>query len=369
MRLLLGFTLGAALLAVAGALTLGRSEGATAKRQALGLRTVVAGLDSPVDVTAPRSEPGRLYVVEQSGRIRVVVSGKLRAKPFLDIRPLVLSGGEQGLLSVALHPNYAKNRRFYVDYTDRNGDTRVVEYRADRTGARALPATRRQLFAVNQPYPNHNGGQLAFGPDGQLYCGMGDGGSGGDPENRAQNLSSLLGKLLRIDPVRRGARPVIAAYGLRNPWRFSFDRTTGDLWIGDVGQNMWEEIDHTSRVSPGLENYGWDVYEGNAIFEDKPPDTRGTLVKPVFVYGRDQGYSVTGGFVYRGSAFPALKGQYVFGDYGSGKIWTLTPANGSFTPQLQAITVPGLSSFGEDAKGELYAVSVTGGRLYRIVGR
>jgi glucose/arabinose dehydrogenase len=368
MRLLVGLALGAALLGVAGALTLGRSEGATTKGQALGVRTVVAGLDSPVDVTAPRSELGRLYVVEQPGRIRVVVNGKLRAKPFLDIRPLVLSGGEQGLLGLAFHPDYAKNRRLYVDYTDKNGDTRIVEYRSDRAGTRALPATRRQLFFLKDPYANHNGGDLVFGPDGKLYAGMGDGGSGGDPENRAQNLSSLFGKLLRFDPVRRGARPVIAAYGLRNPWRFSFDRTTGDLWIGDVGQNMWEEIDHTPRVSPGLENYGWDVYEGNAIFEDKPPDTRGTLVKPVFVYGRDQGYSVTGGFVYRGSAFPALKGLYVFGDYGSGKIWTLTPNSGGFTPQLQATTVPQLSSFGEDARGELYAVALTG-RLYRIIGR
>jgi glucose/arabinose dehydrogenase len=244
----------------------------------------------------------------------------------------------------------------------------VVEYRADRTGTRALTGTRRQLFAVDQPYANHNGGQVAFGPDGLLYVGMGDGGSGGDPENRAQNLSSLLGKLLKIDAVRRGSRPVIAAYGLRNPWRFSFDRATGDLWIGDVGQGTWEEIDHTPRLSPGLENYGWDVYEGNAVFDDKPLDSRGTYVKPVFVYGRDQGYSVTGGFVYRGSAVPGLRGKYIFGDYGSGRIWTLTPAGGGFTPQAQAINVPQLSSFGEDARGELYATSLTG-RVFRIVGK
>ena len=253
--------------------------------RAQGPRVVLRGLASPTNVTAPRGGPGRLYVVEQPGRVRIVVNGKLRARPFLDITRLVKSGGEQGLLSVAFHPDYATNRRLYIDYTDLNGNTHVVEYRADRAGTRALPSTRRQLFSVRQPYANHNGGQLAFGPDRLLYVGMGDGGSAGDPENRAQNLSSLLGKLLKIDPLKRGARPVIAAYGLRNPWRFSFDRTTGDLWIGDVGQGDWEEIDWTPRASPGLENYGWDVYEGNAIYEDKQPTPGGALVAPVHVYG------------------------------------------------------------------------------------
>jgi glucose/arabinose dehydrogenase len=354
-------------LAVAALAAAGMAFGAGAKTQALGLRVVASGLDAPLHVAAPRSEPRRLYIVEQPGRIRVMVNGRLRRQPFLDIRPLVLSGGEQGLLSVAFHPNYAKNRRFYVDYTDRNGDTRVVEYRSDKAGTRALPGTRRQLLAIDQPYANHNGGQLAFGPDGLLYVGMGDGGSGGDPENRAQNLSSLLGKLLKIDAARRGARPVIAAYGLRNPWRFSFDRANGDLWIGDVGQNAWEEIDHTPRSSPGVENYGWDVYEGNVLFEDKQPNPLGTLVKPVFVYGRGDGYSVTGGFVYRGSAIPSLRGRYIFGDYGSGRIWTLQLSNGQAAVQREAIVVPQLSSFGEDARGELYATSL-GGRVYRIVG-
>jgi glucose/arabinose dehydrogenase len=355
-------------LAAAGLVAVGTAFGAHEQTRALGVRVVVSGLDSPTHVAAPRSEPRRLYIVEQRGVIRVMVNGRLRTRPFLDIRPLVLSGGEQGLLSVAFHPNYAKNRRLYVDYTDRNGDTRVVEYRSDKAGARALPGTRRQLLAIDQPYANHNGGQLAFGPDGLLYIGMGDGGSGGDPENRAQNLSSLLGKLLKIDATRRGARPVIAAYGLRNPWRFSFDRATGDLWIGDVGQNAWEEIDYTPRSSPGVENYGWDVYEGNTLFEDKQPTAVGTLVKPVFVYGRGDGYSVTGGFVYRGSAIPSLRGQYIFGDYGSGRIWTLQLVNGRATVQRQAFTVPQLSSFGEDAKGELYATSLAG-RVYRFVGQ
>jgi len=338
------------------------ADGAT---HALSPRDVVGGLVSPTNVTAPRSEPGRLYVVEQPGRIRVVVNGTLRARPFLDITRLVRSGGEQGLLSVAFHPDYARNRRLYVDYTDVSGNTRVVEYRSDRAGTRALPASRRQLFSVRQPYENHNGGQVAFGPDRILYVGMGDGGSGGDPQNRAQNLSRLLGKLLKIDPLKKGARPVIAAYGLRNPWRFSFDRTTGDLWIGDVGQDKWEEIDWTPRVSPGLENYGWDVYEGNTIYEDKQPTPRGHLVSPVHVYSHDGGYSVTGGFVYRGTRNAGLRGRYVFGDYGSGTVWSLKPAGGKATDVRTEAQIPALSSFGEDAKGELYAVSLTG-TLYRL---
>ena len=338
------------------------ADGAT---RTLTPRVVLRGLASLTNVTAPRGGPGRLYVVEQPGRVRIVVNGKLRARPFLDITRLVKSGGEQGLLSVAFHPDYATNRRLYVDYTDLNGNTRVVEYRADKAGTRALPATRRQLFSVRQPYANHNGGQLAFGPDRLLYVGMGDGGSGGDPENRAQNLSSLLGKLLKIDPLKRGAWPVIAAYGLRNPWRFSFDRTTGDLWIGDVGQGDWEEIDWTPRASPGLENYGWDVYEGNAIYEDKQPTPGGPLVAPVHAYGHDVGYSVTGGFVYRGTRNAGLRGRYVFGDYGSGTVWSLRLAGGKATDVRTETRIPELSSFGEDASGELYAVSLAG-TLYRL---
>jgi glucose/arabinose dehydrogenase len=361
---------GRALLLVAAVAALAATAALSAEgqRQAVGVRLVTAKLDSPVDVTAPRSEKNKVYVVEQPGRIRVLVNGKLRAAPFLDIRSLVVSGGEQGLLGLAFHPNYAKNRRLYVNYTDRSGDTRVVEYRADRAGNRVLPATRRQLFSVDQPYANHNGGDVVFGPDGLLYVGMGDGGSADDPENRAQNLSSRLGKLLKIDPLKKGARPVIAAFGLRNPWRFSFDRKTGDLWIGDVGQNAWEEVDFTPRSSPGLENYGWDVYEGFAGHEDKQPNPAGHLVQPVHAYPHSDGISITGGFVYRGTKIPSLKGRYLFGDYGSGTVWSLAP-NGSSkaTDVRRETTVPQLSSFGEDASGELYATSLTG-RLYRIAG-
>jgi glucose/arabinose dehydrogenase len=366
-----GFGVGRALLLVAAVAALAATAAlsAGAGRQAIRAHVVTAKLDQPVDVTAPRSEKNKLYVVEQPGRIRVIVNGKLRAAPFLDIRRLVLSGGEQGLLGLAFHPDYAKNRRLYVNYTDRpSGDTRVVEYRADKAGNHVIPSTRRQLFVIDQPYANHNGGDVVFGPDKLLYVGMGDGGSGGDPQNRAQNLSSLLGKLLKINPTKVGAKPVIAGYGLRNPWRFSFDRVSGDLWIGDVGQNAWEEVDFTPKSSPGVENYGWNVYEGFSTYDEKQPNTAGHLVQPVHVYPHSDGISITGGFVYRGTKVPSLKGRYVFGDFGSGTVWSLKP-NGSSkaTDVRQETNVPQLSSFGEDAAGELYATSLTG-RLYRLAG-
>jgi len=342
--------------------------GSAKNERALELRLVpiVSGLDAPVHASAPRSEPGRLYVTEQTGVIRIVEGGRLRATPFLDIRSLVQSGGEQGLLSVAFHPRYAENRRFFVNYTDVNGDTRVVEYRSK--GARAVPSSRRELLFVRQPYANHNGGQVAFGPDGYLYVGMGDGGSGGDPENRAQNLGSRLGKLLRLNVDRRGAKWQIAGFGLRNPWRFSFDRETGGLYIGDVGQGEWEEIDYVSRASPGLENYGWDVFEGRHRFEDKEPNPRGKLVEPVAEYDHSEGCSVTGGFVYRGSDAPELRGRYFYGDYCSGTVWSLRLVDGQATDvRREPVEVGGLTSFGEDARGEIYLVG-HGGTVYRLAG-
>src|SRR5215210_2307640 len=319
-----------------------------------------SGFDQPVHVAAPRSEPGRLYVVEQTGRIRIVRNGRVTGT-LVDLRSQVACCGEQGLLSVAFHPRYASNHRYYVNYTDRNGDTRVIEYR----GARRL----RQLLFVDQPYSNHNGGQLMFGPDRRLYVGMGDGGSGGDPENRAQNLGSRLGKLLAINVDRRGARPQIVGYGLRNPWRFSFDRQTGDLYIGDVGQNAGEEVDFTRRGSPGLENYGWDVYEGRARHERKAPNPRGHLVFPIAVYslGGDE-CAVAGGFVYRGGAVTAAKGRYFYGDNCSGAMWTLRVVGGQARDgRKESFTLSGISSFGEDARGELYAVTLNG-RLWRLAG-
>jgi len=330
-----------------------------ADQSELALRPLFRGLSSPVYVAAAPGQPSSLYIVEQVGRIRVAVRGKLRAKPFLDIRGRVVAGGEQGLLSMAFHPKYRTNKRYYVDYTDRNGDTRVVEYR----GTRAL----RQLLFVDQPYSNHNGGQLQFGPDGWLYVGMGDGGSGGDPENRAQNTSTRLGRLLRINV--NSNRPVVqvAGYGVRNPWRFSFD-SNGDLYIADVGQNAWEEVDYTPRGSAGVENYGWDVYEGTHQFESKQPNSAGKLVMPIAEYPHSQGCSVTGGYVYHGRGLPSLRGRYIYGDFCSGTIWTLRVAGGKAEDvRRESISLENLSSFGRDAAGELYATSLSG-TVYKLTG-
>jgi glucose/arabinose dehydrogenase len=305
-------------------------------------------------------------VVEQAGRIRVIEKGRVLAKPFLDIRSLVRSGGEQGLLSVAFHPDYAENGLFYVNYTNVNGDTRVVEYRA-RAGA--SPVRARELLAVNQPYPNHNGGQLAFGKDGYLYAGMGDGGSGGDPNEVAQDLSSRLGKILRLDVDRQGAEWDMVGYGVRNPWRFSFDRETGDLYIGDVGQSDREEIDVTTTPGSGLENYGWDAFEGSQPYEDEQPNPAGTLVGPVYEYGHDKGCSVTGGFVYRGQKIPAAQGRYFFGDYCAGFVWSFVLKDGKATAlRKHSFKVGQLSSFGETASGEILVVSQSGA-IYRLARR
>ena len=329
---------------------------------------VARGFTAPTAVTAPRSEPGKVYVVEQAGVIKVVENGRTRAQPFLDIRSLVASGGERGLLSVAFHPNYAKNRRFYVDYTDTDGNTRVVEYRSN--GKEAIVSSARQLLFETQPFSNHNGGQLAFGPDGQLYIGLGDGGSGGDPNNNGQTFTTKLAKIWKLDVDRAGAQPVLVAYGLRNPWRFSFDRATGDLYIGDVGQGAWEEIDFAPRAQLGrLMNFGWSVYEGTAPYDQsRQLDPRGRLVSPVRVYSHGLGCSVTGGFVYRGKARRDLLGRYFYGDYCSGTVWSLRMVKGKDTAfRTESFKIPGLTSFGEDARGGLYAVS-SAGTLYRLGG-
>jgi glucose/arabinose dehydrogenase len=321
---------------------------------AFSLRQVASGFDQPTYVTAAPGEPGKLYVVEQTGRIQALAGG--RRSVFLDVHGLVSCCGERGLLSVAFHPQYATNHRFYVDYTDTGGDTRVVEYRSRAGGA---PVRVRELLFVKQPYSNHNGGQLEFGPDGQLWVGMGDGGSAGDPENRAQNLSERLGKLLRIAVDSPGAPVTIAAYGLRNPWRFSFDQS--DLWIADVGQGTWEEIDFLPRARLGtLPNFGWRVFEGRAQFRSgETPNGRGPLVAPIAVYSHALGCSVTGGYVYRGSAVPAAQGRYFYGDYCSGRVWSIAAA-GVRTPRLESIRVPQLTSWGLDSSGELLAVSQNG---------
>jgi len=341
---------------VAAALVATAFASAGTERSQVGLRTVLTGLEAPLYATAAPGEPNNLYVVEQRGVIRVVVQGKLRSRPFLDIRRLVVSGGEQGLLSVAFHPKYRTNHKFYVDYTDVNGDTRVMEYRSNGTVA---TKRLRQVLFVKQPYANHNGGQLEFGPDGRLYVGMGDGGSAGDPENNAQNLSSQLGKLLQINVNVRAAPVAIAGYGLRNPWRFSFDQA-GNLYIGDVGQGDWEEVDYTPRSSPGLENYGWDVYEGTHPYESKSPADAGHLVMPIAEYSHSLGCSITGGYVW--------KGRYYYGDYCSGRVWSLRVAGSKATDmRSESIKVPSLSSWALDGHGNLYAVSLAG-KLYRVIG-
>ena len=354
--------LAAAVLALA--LVVAACASATPQRDtALRLVPFAGGFASPIQVTAPRGSRGVIYVVEQGGLVRLVKAGKVQAQPFLDVRSLTRADGEQGLLGLAFAPNYATSRQFVIDYTDRNGDTRVVRYRSK--GTKALAASATQLLFVDQPYSNHNGGNVAYGKDGLLYVGMGDGGAGGDPENRAQNPNSLLGKILRLNPARPGTKPVIIADGVRNPWRFSFDRANGDLWLGDVGQGSIEEVDHVAWPWKGLLNFGWDVYEGRASFEQKNLGP-GKLVMPVSQYSHSRGCSITGGHVYRGSAVPAAKGRYFYGDYCSGTIWSLKLVNG-FACQIrpEPFTVKTLTSFGEDAAGELYAVSGEG-QVYKL---
>jgi glucose/arabinose dehydrogenase len=345
---------------VCGAIAVGSSL--AAGPGSLRLVRVVGGLERPVYATQAPGEPRRIYVLEQPGRIRVVENGRLRAAPFLDLRAQVESGGnEQGLLGLAFSPAFARNGTFYVNYSLRgDGDTIVAQYRA-RNG-RVVAGSGRTILRVDQPYSNHNGGNLAFGRDGRLWVGLGDGGAGGDPENRAQDMNTLLGKMVRLDVSKARPQPEIVALGLRNPWRYSFDRASGTLWIGDVGQGSFEEIDRLAQPGTGLVNFGWDVFEGNARFEDKDLGP-GRLVQPVAQYGRGSGCSVTGGYVYRGPAIPRISGRYVFGDYCSGNIWSMPARGGAI--RLESVRVPGLSSFGEGLRGELYAVSHEG-VVYRL---
>ena len=346
---------------VAGALLFGVAGAASGAESVFRKAVYARGFDAPVLLTHAPGEPQTVYVVEQGGRVIRVQSGRRRV--FLDVRRQIVSGGEQGLLGLAFHPDYARNKLFYVAYTSSGERNTVARYRA-RNG-KALPASRKILLAVPDPYGNHNGGHLAFGPDGRLYTSIGDGGAGRDPQDRSQNMRSQFGKLLALDVSKSGAKWSIAALGLRNPWRFSFDRATGDLYIGDVGQGAVEEIDFTPRASPGLENYGWDLYEGSSRSEDGGQGP-GKLVFPVFEYGRDRGCSVTGGYVYRGAARPAERGRYVFGDYCSGTIWSLRVQAGAATDvRVEPFEVESVSSFGENSAGELFAVSHDG-TIFRL---
>jgi glucose/arabinose dehydrogenase len=328
-------------------------------QQKLSAVPVARGLGSLTALASTRAEPRRLYAVDQDGRIRYLVNGRVRGT-FLDIHERIISGGEQGLLGLAFHPNYKSNHRFYVNYTDRNGDTRVVEFRS-RNG-RGIKSSARQLLFVDQPYSNHNGGQLQFDRNGLLYVGMGDGGSGGDPGNRAQRMSERLGKLLRTNPLRRPLRWQIVGLGLRNPWRFSFDRANGDLYIGDVGQNSWEEIDYRPSAQVGtLANYGWKVFEGRERFSNTPLGP-GELVAPAHVYATEgENCTVIGGYVYRGRAVPAAIGRYFFGDYCSGIVWSLRIEGGrAVDVRREPFRAAGLASFGENVAGELYLATQSG---------
>lgn len=338
------------------------TEQETAVENAFRLKPFARGFDAPVLVTHAPGEPQTLYVVEQPGRVVRLRAG--RRTVFLDARRDVAYGGEQGLLGLAFHPKYAQTRLLYVAYTSRDGRNTVARYRSN--GRTALRSSRKLLLSVPDPYGNHNGGQLAFGRDGMLYTTIGDGGSGGDPEDRSQDMDSLFGKLLRLDIAKPGADWVIAGLGLRNAWRFSFDRATGDLYLGDVGQGAIEEVSFTPRQSPVLENYGWNLYEGSRRFEDGRPGP-GKLVFPVYEYGRDEGNcSVIGGHVYRGSASPRERGRYIFGDYCSGIVWSLNVRAGAArNVRREAFRIQGLTSFGESTSGELYATTQDGA-IYRL---
>ncbi len=349
---------------------------------AIQVQRLVGGVTQPTHVTAAPGLGGALWVVEQPGRIRVVRNGVLAAAPVLDITSRVSCCGERGLLSVAFPPGFATKRYFYVDYTNQAGNTVVARYRLTSDDV-ADPASETVVLGVNQPFANHNGGQLAFGPDGFLYIGMGDGGSGGDPFGNGQSLGTLLGKILRIDVesgtqpyavppsnpfvARAGARGEIWAYGLRNPWRFSFDRVTRDLYIGDVGQNLYEEVDFQPAASAGGENYGWNIMEGLHCFGSAGCSQQG-LALPVAEYGHDQGCSVTGGFVYRGQQYPALRGIYFYADYCSGRIWGLRRAGANWESQVLLGTNLSISSFGEDEAGEIYIADQAGGAVFKLVG-
>ncbi len=352
----------------------------------LALEVVIQNMDQPVFVTAPPGDANRLFVVERPGRIRIVQSGALLPRPLLDIVDLTSLEGERGLLGMAVHPDYAQNGRFFVHYTDRaSGATRIARYEVSEDPDVADPASGVIVLAISQPFNNHNGGSLAFGPDGMLYIALGDGGSGGDPLNHGQNRGTLLGAVLRVDidsgdplaiPADNpfvdtpGARPEVWAYGLRNPWRMSFDRSTGDLYIADVGQNEVEEIDVQPASSAGGENYGWNIMEGGSCFGGGGCETTG-LTLPVAEYGHDVGCSITGGYVYRGAAVPSLTGRYFYGDFCSGFVRSFLLSTGQATDPVDHTSQigPGESvvSFGEDGVGELYIVTIEGSVL-RIVG-
>lgn len=353
----------------------------TASADEIALKSVAGGLVQPTSIV--NAGDSRLFVTQQTGRIAIYDGTRVLPQPFLDVSTLVSLGEERGLLGLAFSPHYRDDGAFYIDYTNTAGNTVVARYRVSASDPnRADPASAQILFTVVQPYPNHNGGELQFGPDGYLYIGMGDGGSGGDPQNRAQTLSTLLGKILRIDvenaatyrvPASNpfvnhgGAAPEVWAWGLRNPWRFSFDRVTGDLWVADVGQDNFEEIDFQPATSIGGENYGWHRMEGFHCYDPSTNCNDSTLTLPVLEYSHDDGScSVTGGYRYRGARYPRLYGTYFYGDYCTGKMWGATAGGSGFTSRLLTDTTMQITTFGEDVNGELYVADYRTGTIYQV---
>ncbi|HOY12740.1 MAG TPA: PQQ-dependent sugar dehydrogenase [Saprospiraceae bacterium] len=369
--------------------------------QTLGKQSYVTGFSSPVDIANAGDGSNRLFIVEKTGRIKIILPNKtVLSTPFLNISHKINSGGERGLLGLAFHPDFENNGFLYVNYVTKSVDTTIIaRYTVSASNPNIVDTTTLKiLLKIKQPYSNHNGGCLKFSPnDGYLYIAMGDGGDGGDPQCYAQNPASLLGKMLRLDvdqnvntspyygipatnPFVGNAAylPEIWAVGLRNPWRFSFDRSNGDLWIADVGQGFWEEVDHLVGGSPSGVNFGWRVHEGNACYNDPTelsdncidglPACGNALYKmPVFQYGHNNtngGFSITGGFVYRGCDFPNLKGKYICGDYSSGNAWAITS---TYTNVRTNGVLGGVSAFGEDENGELYSSSLDDNRIYRII--
>jgi glucose/arabinose dehydrogenase len=359
------------------------------------LEPVASGLTNPVTIANAGDGTGRLFIVEQDGLIRILINGTILPTPFLDISDLVSCCGEQGLLGLAFHPDYATTGFFYVNYTDNAGDTVVARYEVSDDPNIADPNSAQTVLTQDQPFSNHNGGQLAFGPDGYLYIAFGDGGSGGDPQENGQNLGTWLGKILRVDingddfpgdPDRNYAVPLdnpfvndpnaldeIWAYGVRNPWRCTFDRVTGDFFIADVGQGNREEIDFQPAASVGGENYGWDVLEGTFCHEDFPQGScneflSGGSMLPVLEYNHTLGCAVTGGYRYRGQLYPQLDGIYFYSDLCSGTIWgAIQDQQGRWVNDVLLESGLTVTTFGEDEEGEVYVADYSGGVLYQIV--
>lgn len=384
----------AAVLAGAIVIALLLSEGTVfesrfAQSTEITLQPVVSGLSEPVGVTSARDGTRRLFVIEQGGTIRIVKSRRLRERPYLDISSKVSTGNEQGLLGIAFHPRFEDNRRFYIDYTNTDGNTVIAEYRQSRLRPnRAAVSSARVVLGFQQPFSNHNGGDLQFGPDGYLYIASGDGGGAGDPQGNGQRLDTLLGKILRIDvdkdrdgrgygipsdnPFRDtpGARGEIWSHGFRNPWRFSFDRQTDAMWIGDVGQGRLEEIDYEPADSGGGTNWGWNIKEGTDCYigaaECEAASATADLTDPIAEYSHDLGCAVVGGYVYRGNRYPELKGTYFFSDNCSGTIWSLDASNHS--PQEEVVRLESgraVTSFGETGSGEVLVVD-HGGHILKL---